>query len=62
MQCHQLFGELWRNLLDSADSNMDGEVTVDEWVKCERTLSVDGGTVHSIEVFMPLKNLKYTQQ
>jgi Ca2+-binding EF-hand superfamily protein len=31
--CRQLFADLWRNLLDTADKNIDGEVTAEEWLQ-----------------------------
>jgi len=30
--CRELFVELWDNLQDTADSDEDGQITVDEWV------------------------------
>ena len=30
--CHELFTELWRNLQDTGDDDLDGKVSKDEWV------------------------------
>ena len=30
---HELFKELWRNLSDQGDEDLDGEITQQEWVR-----------------------------
>ena len=33
VQAHELFIDIWRNLQDYADENIDGAISEDEWVK-----------------------------
>ena len=33
VQSHELFIDIWRNLQDCADENIDGTITEDEWVR-----------------------------
>ena len=32
VQAHELFIDIWRNLQDYADENIDGAISEDEWV------------------------------